>query len=116
MRKELPAVLELGRVRKGAMASRRGIAGAYQVKHGGAELVIIASNGMGWEHVSVSLENRTPSWEEMCWVKDLFWNDDECVIQYHPPREKYVNCHPHCLHLWKPYRAIMPEPPMELVG
>jgi len=116
MRKELPALVEVGRVRKGPFASRRGIPGHFWLKRGGAEFAVIASDGKGWEHVSVSLEKRTPSWEEMCWVKDLFWGDDECVIQYHPPRQKYVNLHPNCLHLWKPYRSILPEPPMELVG
>ena len=39
-----------------------------------------------WEHVSVSLPDRCPTWEEMCFIKDLFWNSDECVVQYHPPK------------------------------
>jgi hypothetical protein len=116
MRKELPAILEVGRVRHGAYRTKRGIPGAYEVKHKGAQLLIIASNGMGWEHVSVSLKDRPPTWDEMCWVKDLFWEEDECVVQYHPPRVEYVNLHPHCLHLWKPYRTTIPTPPMELVG
>ena len=42
---------------------------------------VIISNGMGWEHVSVSLKDRCPRWQEMCYIKDLFWNDDEVVIQ-----------------------------------
>lgn len=44
-------------------------------------LKIIASDGMGWEHVSVSLLDRDPLWKEMCFVKDIFWNKDETVIQ-----------------------------------
>lgn len=43
-------------------------------------VAIIASWGGGWEHVSVSLSNRCPTWEEMCMVKDIFWGEDECVI------------------------------------
>lgn len=69
-------------------------------------LKVIATDGVptGWEHVSVSLDghpNRCPSWEEMCIVKGLFWPDDECVVQFHPPASEYVNIHPGCLHLWR---------------
>ncbi|WP_407397779.1 hypothetical protein [Treponema sp.] len=63
---------------------------------------IVWSSGEGWEHVSVSYPRRTPTWEEMCKVKDFFWNDDETVVQYHPAKSEYVNIHPYCLHLWKP--------------
>lgn len=40
------------------------------------EMAIIASWAGGWEHVSVSLRNRCPTWDEMCLVKDIFWRDD----------------------------------------
>lgn len=79
-------------------------------------LRMISGAGEGWEHVSVSLEHRCPTWEEMCWVKDLFWSDDECVIQFHPPKAEYVNCHPYCLHLWKQIDSEQPRPPMDHVG
>ena len=36
-------------------------------------IAVIASWGGGWEHVSVSLARRCPTWEEMCMVKDIFW-------------------------------------------
>ena len=68
---------------------------------------VIASDGSteldkGWEHVSVSINrNRTPTWEVMCFVKNTFWDEKDCVIQYHPPKESYVNNHPFCLHLWR---------------
>lgn len=71
-----------------------------------------------WEHVSISLESRTPTWEEMCLVKDLFWRDDEVVLQFHPAKSDYVNCHPYTLHLWRhkfKYDKI-PLPPSGLVG
>ena len=80
------------------------------------ELLIIASDGMGWEHVSVSLPDRTPTWEEMCYVKSLFWDDEDCVIQYHPPKSEYVNNHDHCLHLWKCKHSKIPMPDSILVG
>lgn len=84
----------------------------------------IVSDGMGWEHVSVSLMakkkdvKRCPTWEEMCFIKDLFWSKTESVIQFHPPAEQYVSTHPYCLHLWRatdPARRS-PVPPLYLVG
>ena len=38
---------------------------------GGDLLRVMASIGHGWEHVSVSLDHRCPSWAEMCLVKDI---------------------------------------------
>ncbi len=78
--------------------------------------VLMAPEGNDWEHVSVSTPNRCPTWEEMCFVKSLFWGEDETVIQYHPPKSEYVNNHPYCLHLWRPSKIIIPLPPTELVG
>lgn len=54
-----------------------------------------------WEHVSVSAKGRCPTWEEMQAVKELFWRDDETVVQFHPCKAEYVNNHEYCLHLWK---------------
>lgn len=81
-------------------------------------LFAIASDGMGWEHVSVSPigYKRCPTWEEMAYVKGLFWTDDDCVVQFHPPRREYVNNHPYCLHLWRPTAASIPLPDSLLVG
>lgn len=77
---------------------------------------MIASDGAGWDHVSVSLPNRCPTWAEMCLVKDLFFSPEETVIQYHPASADYVNHHPFCLHLWKPQGIDLPKPPTYLVG
>ena len=73
-------------------------------------LAVVFSWGGGWDHISVSHRNRTPTWDEMCMVKDIFFDDEECVVQYHPPKSHYVNNHPYCLHLWKPqnHEIIMP--------
>jgi len=77
---------------------------------------IIASWGGRWDHVSISLENRCPTWDEMCWAKDLFWNSEETVIQYHPSKSSYINNHPFCLHLWKPQHQTIPLPSVDFVG
>lgn len=83
----------------------------------GQKLTVIFSSdhGTGWEHVSISTQTRTPTWEEMCFVKGLFWDAEETVIQLHPPESQWVNNHPHCLHLWRPTLAAVSLPPQILV-
>lgn len=88
---------------------------ALRLKHGQAAFAI-ASDGAGWEHVSVSRTDRCPTWEEMCQVKAMFWGEDDCVLQYHPPKSEYVNNHPYCLHLWRPIGVAVPMPDSILVG
>lgn len=90
--------------------------GAFKVPFEGRYLYVIASNGLGWEHVSVSLETRCPNWREMCRVKDLFWNEDEVVMQLHVAKKNHINMHPYCLHLWKPLNETIPLPPNFMVG
>ena len=79
---------------------------------------VIVSNGAGWEHVSVSPNRKSlvPSWDDMCLIKDLFWNEDEAVIQVHPPKEEYVNNLSNCLHLFRCSYKEMVLPPSILVG
>ena len=60
-----------------------------------------------WEHVSVSGNRFCPNWAEMCWVKDVFWEDEECVVQYHPPKSDHINVHPFVLHLWRPIPGLV---------
>jgi hypothetical protein len=86
----------------------------------GVTLQAIASSGdpphIMWEHVSVSLPSRCPLWVEMCFIKDLFFEPHETVMQLHVPKEDHVNFHPYCLHLWKPIDLEIPRPPSILVG
>jgi hypothetical protein len=75
--------------------------------------------GPAWEHVSVSPQphiERTPTWEEMCYVKSLFWDDEDAVIQIHPPASEYVNQARYCLHLWRPVGVELVRPPALCVG
>src|SRR6516225_4312936 len=126
MRSPLPQRLEDGRVRTGEFASKPewGAYGQFFVQGPcGEQLTIVASGAdaddtvsEGWEHVSVSTRRRCPNWIEMCFVKDLFWSEGECVIQFHPPRSEYVNNHRYCLHLWRPRDGNFPLPPKILVG
>jgi hypothetical protein len=80
------------------------------------ELNVVASDGFEWEHVSVSIPARCPTWEEMCQVKALFWDEEDCVLQFHPPASQYINRHKTCLHLWRPAGESVPTPPSWMVG
>lgn len=109
------------RVDHGRFATKKsdGNNGAFVVDiKQGVRAMVIASDGMNWEHVSVSLPgvHRCPTWEEMCLVKSLFWDDDDCVMQLHPPLTEFVNNHQYCLHLWRPIGAEIPLPPSIMVG
>jgi hypothetical protein len=55
----------------------------------------------GMEHVSVQLRGVLPRWSEMCEVKDIFWENEEMVVQIHPKKSEYVNI-TEALHLWRP--------------
>lgn len=99
--------------------------GAFKIWRGRVLLLVIANDGefYGWEHVSIHARDngspnrmRCPTWDEMDYVKRLFWNDDEAVMQLHPPRAQWVNNHAHVLHLWRPVDVAVPLPPPELVG
>lgn len=90
--------------------------GAFELKIKGERYRVVASNGQGWEHVSISSKHKVPSWKTMCIVKDLFFEEEEAVIQFHPRKSEYVNNHPNCLHLWKPTNEKLPIPPSWLVG
>lgn len=107
----------------GTTDAERPYGGAFLVpfKAGGslraaALLRVLASNGDGWDHVSVSLGTRCPTWEEMDYVKRLFFKPDETVMQLHVPAGDNVNNHPYCLHLWRPHKGEIPRPPAEFVG
>lgn len=99
-----------------AEADNDGIGGYYYDRFNNKKLNFIFSCQMGWEHLSVSMPNKTPNWEQMCMMKDIFWGEDECCVEYHPRNEDYVNNHEHCLHIWKPTEEHLPTPPSILVG
>jgi len=112
-------VPEKFRVKIGRMGSTSafGNNGRFAIKKGKLIFDIIASDGLDWDHVSVVIINRqrAPSWSEMCFIKDLFFNQDECVIQFHPAKDDYINCHKYCLHLWRPQKESIPKPPQIMV-
>jgi hypothetical protein len=121
-------LVERHRVKEGVQATSRydGNNGCFIIPVGKRKLFCIVSDGervepahlRGWEHVSVSVlgaPSEPPTWAEMHAVKELFWRDDECVVEYHPPKADYVNVHEGVLHLWRPLDAELPRPPKVLV-
>jgi len=122
VRRYIPLVLQANRVRKGEFASNdsQGMMGMFRVLTPGGALLLAVSSGAdmanGWEHVAVSGETRTPTWEEACFVKDIFWSEDELVVQFHPPKMDQVVFKPHVLHLWKSLRTPIPAPPTIISG
>lgn len=79
-------------------------------------LHIVASIGGGWDHVSISRPERTPTWAEMEQVKRAFFHDHEVAVQYHVPPADHISHHPFCLHLWRPQNRHVPRPPAEYVA
>lgn len=73
-----------------------------------------------WEHVSVSIQQGSkfaiPCWREMQHVKEIFWDDEDVVMQLHPRKSEYINNNQYVLHLWRPVGQAIPEPPSILVG
>ena len=94
-----------------------GFNGFFRFTVDGRRVKCIVSDGEGWQHVSVSCDEdrRLPTWGMMCRIKDLFWEPEDWVIQFHPAQSQYVNNYP-CLHLWRPVGVPFPVPPSLLVG
>ena len=90
--------------------------GELRIISSGGGLTVQNPEACGWEHVSVSCANRTPTWAEMDKVKKLFWSDDETVVQFHPRETAKINFMQYCLHLWKPANSEWMLPPSILVG
>ena len=121
--------IEEYRITRGKMASFRsyGNNGAFTIPlRMQLILLCIVSDKEGWEHVSVSVKSevvrkgkkpytRLPTWDEMNFIKNLFWLPDECVVQYHPPKSSYVD-NAQVLHLWRSTEVEFPMPPAIMVG
>lgn len=125
-------VPEQYRVRSGAMASSKqeGNNGMFVVPHPKikhATMFCIACDlpsepgGQAWEHISTSVKspkmifNRCPNWDEMKFVKEMFWDDEDVCIQYHPKQSEYINTHEFVLHIWRPVGIELPRPEKDMV-
>lgn len=89
--------------------------GIFKWRHNGKNFTIVASFGGGWDHVSVDASGLIPSWEDMAAIKDMFFEPEETVIEYHPAKSQYVNLAQDTLHLWRPQDEQIPVPPIWMV-
>ena len=94
----------------------------HKANHRTVFLFMVATNRYGWEHVSVSVRRkwglalqRPPHWEEMCLVKDLFWDPEDWVVQFHPAESEHIDM-VNALHLWRSIDEAFPIPDSILVG
>ena len=94
----------------------RSKAGVFTIKlKTGLIAQLICENLEDWEHVSVSSKERCLTWEEMCEVNDLCFDEEEVTMQLHPKKSEYVNIDPYTLHIWKSKKTPIPTPPKSLV-
>jgi len=94
-----------------------GISGEYLIPVDGSVLAVIVADGLGWDHVSVSVRRvrRCPTWTELERIRELFFHDDETVVYYSPPRDLHINLHAFVLHMWRPQAGEIPLPPSFMV-
>ena len=72
--------------------------------------VIFSPDMNGWEHVSFCpYRGYVPSWDDMCKLKDFFFEDEEEAIQIHPKKSEYINIMDNCLHLWRNSKLELPS-------
>jgi hypothetical protein len=75
----------------------------------GGKLQVLASTDNSdkgrLEHISVKGYTKTsfytPCWDEMCYIKDAFFEAEQVVIQLHPKKSQHVNINENTLHLWR---------------
>jgi hypothetical protein len=89
----------------------------FRIPYKGQFIYCVASiDAAVWEHVSVTIRypkrrsKRCPTWDEMCFVKNIFWDEEDEVIQFHPKKSQYANLHSFCLHLWRPVNGNLNLP------
>lgn len=115
--------IEPYRVIKGQFATTKddGNNGHFFIPYHTKFFFCIVSDGLGWEHVSVRIVDKKfkhdwiPDYRALKTIKELFWGDDECVVQYFPAKADHVNIADNVLHLWKPILQEMPVPPKVFV-
>ena len=88
--KNIKKVYEELSARKDFQIVKQGFDGGAGIFTKGSQkgMTVIWSFGGGWEHISIDGKHRMPTWDEMCELKDMFFDEDECCVQYHPPKSE----------------------------
>ena len=68
----------------------------------------ITSRDAGRWHLSVSCEDRYPTWDEIAEARYDLLPDRLEMAMILPPRDHYVNLHPYTFHLWEMRDPGMP--------
>lgn len=98
------------RVRVGNMRTteEHGNNGVFKIIEGyrsEVQIVCIASDQNGWENVSVAVKKNgktiSPTHGQMQKVKELFWEAEDCVMQFYPPKSQSPKKGSKILYLWR---------------
>lgn len=73
----------------------------FRRRASGGTLTVIAGTEPEGFHLSISHPNRYPTWDEICEARDHFTPTDKTFVQELPPRDRWVNLHSNCFHLWE---------------
>ncbi len=65
------------------------------------ECRILVSKDMGLWHLSISCQDRYPTWDEIKKSRYDLMPDQITMGMLLPPRDQYVNCHKNTFHLWE---------------
>ena len=115
MKTKVDDQLERGRVIRGPLATtvNDGLCGLFVLKSPiDRKPLVVLSWPAGltddvtakWDHVAVARKSRTPNWPEMCFVKSLFFDYTETVVQFHPAQSDAIGDKgglSRSLHLWR---------------
>ncbi len=58
-------------------------------------------------HLSISHPERYPTWDEIKTARYQLVPNNVTMAMLLPPKERYVNIHPNCFHLWE-IREVFP--------
>ena len=76
-------------------------------------LRVIVSKDQGFWHISISHPKRYPTFDEIKAARYDLVPDEANMAMFFPSKNKYVNVHPNCFHLYEvkePSRIIAPLP------
>lgn len=62
---------------------------------------ILVTKDFGKWHLSISREDRSPSYDEIKEARYALLPDDITMAQIFPPKKEFVNFHPYCHHLFE---------------